>query len=90
MVQNVNIRDETDLYNKKLEMPEHKLSDDVVVYDASPFIVTKFLRQNKYNVQHAKYDYWNLDVHYFGRATFNLDIPESWNNVGLAGEFDYL
>ena len=60
-------------------------SDSVNIFDASPFIITKFLSKHRIEIQHLKYDKFYLTAHYFGRSTFSVSLPKNWENHGLAG-----
>ena len=59
------------------------INEDVAVYDLPPFVVTKYLKQHRMNVQHMNYDQFSLNARYFGRSSFNVQYPPEWNVVGL-------
>ena len=81
--QTFNTRNENENKNKIPKIIHS--SEKVVIYDAYPFIISKFPEKYRFKVEHSRFDNFHLNGLYHGRSTFNLKVPKFWSNQGLAG-----
>ena len=42
---------------------------------------------HRFEIEHAIIENFHMVGYYYGRSNFNLQIPPSWNNLGLSGTF---
>ena len=60
-----NIRNHNERKNKLL-LPEKVFDNNVQIFDASPFIITKFVKTHRVEIQHIDYDGFYFVGHYYG------------------------
>ena len=73
-----------EIQGSKPKIVSHKLSTGVSVFDASPFIITKFSKQGRFKIQHSRFDNFHFTGFYQGRSTFKVNIPNFWQKIFLA------
>ena len=61
------------------------LSSGVIIYDATPFVIKKYPRFKKFEIEHSEFDHFYLTGYYYGRSSFTLQMSHSWKNEGLSG-----